>query len=125
MTNNIPGIGINTSGVNSYTGQPSSGGKKPDENVPETKPAESTNVQVSPNDVLAMMAQQAVLTAPNVSQPKTYDVGKYNSPEQIARIGELMAAFEGDVAKALLAIEAEFGDLLSDEAKHELAANMV
>lgn len=123
MTNNIPGIGINTSGVNPYIGQPSNDGTKPEDNAPDTKQSEASNVQVNPNDVLSIMAQQAVLTVPSVT-PTTYDVNKYVTPEQAARIAGFISSFEDKVAAALTVIEAEFGDTLSDEAKYALAAGM-
>lgn len=73
------------------------------------------------------MAQQAVVVNPKVSAQKTYDVSKYVTPEQAQRIAGFVTSFEDQVAEGLLAINKEFGENsgLSEQAKYEIAANMV
>lgn len=127
MTNNIPGIGINTGTVNPYGNQPKGNETKPEDKKPEAPPAGPQGTAVKPEDVLTYMAQSAVIVNPKVAAPKTYDVGDYVTPEQAERIAGFVASFEDGVTKGLLAIDAEFGENgpLSEEAKLELAANMV
>lgn len=126
MTNNIPGIGINTGSVNPYGNQPKGNESTPEEK-PETPKTPPQNPQVNPNDVLSFMANSAVVINPKVTAPKTYNIEKYVTPEQAERIAGFIASFEGSVAEGLAAITAELGENgpLSEEAKLELAANMV
>ncbi|MBS4759878.1 MAG: hypothetical protein KHX03_04180 [Clostridium sp.] len=127
MTNEINRIGINTGSVNPYGSQPKGGEAKPEENKPEVPKTPAQGAQVNPNDVLNYMAQQAVVVNPKVSTPKTYDVGKYVTPEQAARIAGFVTSFEDQVAEGLLAINEEFGENspLSEASKYEIAAKMV
>lgn len=121
MANEINRIGINTGSVNNYGNAPK-GEAKPEEKTPEAAPqAAPAQPQVAANDVLTYMAYNAV--GVNVSAPRTYDVGKYVTPEQAARIAGFIAGFEGDVAKALKAIEDE-GLNLPEDQKYEIAAAM-
>ena len=120
MTNNVPRIGINTGSVNPYVGQPpKDGGPKAGENTPQAAGQAPTQSQVSPDAVYAYMANTA-----NVTAPRSYDVSKYVTPEQAARIAAMMGQFEGAVTQALLAIEAE-GLPLSETDQLALAATMV
>ena len=125
MTNNVPGIGFTTSGVNPYTGAPQGNEPKPEDKKPETTPQAANTPQVKPDDVLSYMANSAVGVNPTFSKPVNYDVSKYVTPEQAARIAGFVAGFENAVAEGLAALDAEFGDGLSDEAKLTLAASMV
>lgn len=127
MTNNVHGIGINTGSVNPYGNQPKGGEAKPEENKPEVQPQAPAAPQVKPDDVLSYMAYNAVAVNPQVSAPKTYDVSKYVTPEQAARIAGFVTSFEDQVAEGLIAIDAEFGENspLSEQTKYELAASMV
>lgn len=119
MTNNVPGIGINTGSVNPYVGQPQKDvGPKAGNDTP-TAPAPQQTTQVSPDAVYAYMAGTA-----NINAPRTYDVNKYVSPESAARIAAMMGDFEGAVTAGLLAIEKE-GLPLSEADKYALAAAMV
>lgn len=126
MTNNIPGIGINTGSVNPYGSQPKGNESKPEEK-PEAAKTSQQGPQVKPDDVLSYMANSAVVINPKVTAPKAYDIGKYVTPEQAERIAGFIASFEGQVAEGLVAITAELGENapLSDAAKLELAAKMV
>ena len=73
------------------------------------------------------MAQQAIVAKPEVTAQRTYDVSKYVTPEQAARIAGFVTSFEDQVAKGLVAIEAELGPNsgLTEQAKYEIAAKMV
>ncbi len=126
MTNNIPGIGINTGSVNPYN-VPQKGPESKPEEKPETAAAQPHAPAVKPDDVLNYMAQSAVVIQPKVTAPKTYDVEKYVTPEQAARIAGFVASFEGKVAEGLLAIDKELGENapISEESKYEIAAGMV
>ena len=126
MTNNINGIGVNTGNVNTnYTNPKPQDGAKTEENQQSAQP-QTRGTDVKPDDVLNYMAQSAVLNAPQVKPPKTYDVSKYVTPEQAERIAGFIGSFEDAVAKGLIAIDAELGDYeLSDAAKYEIAAGMV
>ena len=124
MSDNVTRIGVNTSGVNPYAGntkgnEPSADDKKPDVATPN-----QTYASVNPNDVLNHMAVAAVGVNPGVVPPKTYDISKYVTPEQAARIAAFVGDFEAAVAQGLIDIEGEFGDLLSDPAKWALAAEL-
>ena len=127
MTNNIHGIGINTNSVNPYGSQPKGGEAKAEEKEQLAPQEQPQSAQVNPGDVLAYMAQQAVVVNPKVSAQKTYDVSKYVTPEQAQRIAGFVTSFEDQVAEGLLAINKEFGENsgLSEQAKYEIAANMV
>lgn len=127
MTNNIPGIGINTGSVNPYNGGSKGADAKPEEKEPNAPQAQPQGAQVDPNAVLSYMAQQAIVVQPKVSAPKTYDVGKYVTPEQAERIAGFVTSFEDKVAEGLIALNAELGEDsgLSEAAKYEIAANMV
>lgn len=121
MANEINRIGINTNAVNNY-GNPPKGENKPEDTVVETPPqAAPAQAPVSADDVLAYMAYNAVGVNPSV--PRAYDVSRYVTPEQAERIAGFIAGFEGEVAKALKAIEAE-GLNLPEDKKYEIAATM-
>ncbi len=124
MTNNIPRIGINTNGVNPYADQAKGNEAKPEENKAEEKKTVVQNTQVKPDEVFNYLAQQAVVFKPQVSAPKTYDIGKYVSAEQAERIAGFITSFETKVAEGLAALDAEFGNGLSEQAKYEIAAHM-
>ncbi len=125
MTENIRGIGINTGSVNPYGNAPKGSEAKPEEKQPETTNNTPQKPQVKPEDVLTYMANSAVVVNPKAST-KTYDVSKYVTPEQAARIAGFVTSFEDQVAKGLLAInEMEEFEGLSDSAKYEIAAAMV
>lgn len=125
MTNNINRIGINPGNVNpNYTNPKPQDEAKTDDKT-QNQGAQTRGAEVKPDDVLSYMAQSAIVNAPKVSTPKTYDVSKYVTPEQAERIAGFIGGFEDAVAKGLLAIDAELGDVdLSDAAKYELAAEM-
>lgn len=119
MANEINGIGINTGSVNNYGNAPKNE-TKPEDKAPETTPqAPPAQSQVTADDVLTYMTYSSI--GVNASAPKTYDVGKYVTPEQAARIAGFIAGFEGNVAKALKAIEDE-GLNLPEDQKYEIAA---
>ena len=126
MTNNVHGIGINTGSVNPYGNQAKGSEAKPEEKPAENTPAAPQNSQVKAEDVLSYMAQQAVTVNPKVSAPRTYDVSKYVTPEQAARIAGFVTSFEDQVAQGLIAING-MDELagLSEQAKYEIAAKMV
>ena len=98
MTNNIHGIGINTNSFNPYGSQPKGGEAKAEEKEQQSPQAQPQSAQVNPGDVLAYMAQQAVVVNPKVSAQKTYDVSKYVTPEQAQRIAGFVTSFEDQVA---------------------------
>ena len=127
MTNNINRIGINTNSVNLYQKQQQKNADvKPEEQGTKAEQNAAPNPQVKANDVLSYMAQQAIVTKPQVTAAKTYDIQKYVTPEQAARIAGLMESFEAKVTEGLLQIENEPGLAgLSEAAKYEIAANMV
>lgn len=127
MTNNIPGIGVNTGSVNPYGNQPKGSEAKPEDKKPEAPQAQPKGAQVNPDAVLSFMAQQAIVVQPKVATQKTYDVGKYVTPEQAERIAGFVTSFEDKVAEGLIAINAELGENsgLPEAAKYEIAANMV
>ena len=125
MTENIRGIGINTGSVNPYGAQAKGSEAKPEEKQPEVKTNTPQNQTVKPEDVLAYMANSAVVVNPKATT-KTYDVSKYVTPEQAARIAGFITSFEDQVAKGLIAInEMEEFEGLSEAAKYEIAAAMV
>ena len=125
MTENIRGIGINTGSVNPYGNQPKGNETKPEEAKPETAGNTPQNSAVKPEDVLAYMANSAVIVNPKATT-KTYDVAKYVTPEQAARIAGFVTSFEDKVAEGLIAInEMEEFSGLSESAKYEIAAAMV
>lgn len=120
MTNNVPGIGINSGSVNPYIGQPTKDtAPKAGENPTPATSQAPAQTQMSPDAVLAYMAGSAPMTL-----PKVYDVNKYVTPDQAARIAAMMGIFEGAVQQGLLVIEAE-GLPLTEEDKLTLAAAMV
>lgn len=122
MAENVNGINTNPSlAVTQYTGNPKNTQPETEETKPEAPAAAAPREQVSADDVFNYMA----MNAPIKSVGSTYNVGKYVTPEQAARIGAMMADFEGAVAAGLVALEGEFGEGLSEEAKYELAAAMV
>lgn len=125
MTENIRGIGINTGSVNPYGNNPKGAEAKPEDKKPEAAQNNAPKTQVNPDDVLTYMANSAVVINPKAST-KTYDVSKYVTPEQAARIAGFVTSFEDQVAEGLLAING-LDELagLSDEAKYEIAASMV
>lgn len=124
MTNNIPRIGIGTNGVNPYVNPKAEGEKKAEEKT-EGKNPQTTNANVNPDDVLAYMAQNAAVNAANVKPTKGYDVSKYVTPEQAARIAGFVTSFEDEVAKGLVALNDELGGInLPESAKLELAARI-
>lgn len=125
MSNEINRIGINPSSVNPYGNNPKGPETKPEDKQPEGAKTPPPGTQVNPNDVLTYMAQSAIVVNPKATT-KTYDVSKYVTPEQAARIAGLMSDFEDKVVQGLLAID-ETGELagLSDSAKYEIAASMV
>ena len=124
MPDNVTRIGVTTNGVNPYAGGPKGNEAKAEDKKPETATPEAPQVAVNPDDVFKHMAAAAVGVNPNISAPKTYDVSKYVTAEQAARIAGSMQVFEEAVTKGLLAIENEFGNTLSDSAKYALAAEM-
>ncbi len=125
MTENIRGIGINTGAVNPY-GNPAKGSEtKPEEKQPEAAQNAPQNPTVKPEDVLTYMANSAVVVNPKATT-RTYDVSKYVTPEQAARIAGFVTSFEDQVAKGLIAInEMEEFEGLSEASKYEIAAAMV
>ncbi len=126
MTENVHGIGINTGSVNLYKNQAKGNDAKPEETKPEAQPQAPSSQQVKPDDVLSYMANTAAVVNPQVA-PRTYNVSKYVTPEQAARIAGFVTSFEDQVAEGLLAIDKEFGEKsnISDQAKYEIAAGMV
>ncbi len=125
MAENIHGIGINTSSVNPYGNQAKGSEAKPEEKQPEVKQNAAQNQAVKPEDVLNYMANSAIVVNPKAAT-KTYDVSKYVTPEQAARIAGFVTSFEDQVAKGLIAInEMEEFEGLSEPAKYEIAAAMV
>lgn len=126
MTNNIHGIGINTGSVNPYGNQAKGSEAKPEEKKTDNQQAAPQNAQVKADDVLNYMAMQAVVAKPQVASAKTYDIQKYVSPEQAQRIAGFVTSFEDKVAEGLLALNS-MDELagLSEQAKYEIAANMV
>ncbi len=125
MTNNVNGIGLNTGGVNGYPAHTRKDGAKPEENTPEVPAGQAQNTPLNPDDVLTFLAQTAVYNKPVNLVAGKYDVSKYVTPEQAARIAGFMTSFENEVAQGLVRINEEFGDNLSDAAKLDLAARMV
>ena len=125
MTENIRGIGINTGSVNPYGNQTKGSEAKPEEKQPETVANTAQNSTVKPEDVLTYMANSAVIVNPTATT-STYDVSKYVTPEQAARIAGFVTSFEDQVAQGLIAInEMEEFDGLSEASKYEIAAAMV
>ena len=91
---------------------------------PETK-------QLSEKEIFAFMDNYANLAKTNINMTSSNSidkiVAKYNSPEAIARIGEMMNSFEGKVVEGLQIFNNEFGAIpeyqnLSDSDKLALAA---
>ena len=125
MTENIRGIGINTGAVNPYGNQAKGSEAKPEEAKPEVAQNAPQNNAVKPEDVLTYMANSAVIVNPKATT-RTYDVAKYVTPEQAARIAGFVTIFEDQVAQGLIAInEMEEFNGLSEPAKYEIAASMV
>lgn len=125
MTNEINRIGINTGSVNPYGNNSKGAEAKPDDKKPEAAQGNAPKPQMNPDDVLTYMANSAVVINPKAST-KTYDVSKYVTPEQAARIAGFVTSFEDQVAEGLLAIDGlEELEGLSDQAKYEIAASMV
>lgn len=125
MTNNINRIGINAGNVNTNYTNPKPQEEAKTEEKQQGAQTQTRSADVKPDDVLNYMAQAAVVNAPRVNTPKTYDVSKYVTPEQAERIAGFINGFEDAVAEGLIAINAELGDLdISDAAKYEIAAGM-
>lgn len=124
MTNNINRVGIGTNGVNNYSNpKPSTESKPEDKTEGQTPQAQNTNVK--PEDVYKYLAQSALANGVKVTPAKVYDINKYVTPEQAERIAGFINSFEDEVAKGLLAIDGEMGDIdLPESVKLELAAKM-
>lgn len=119
MTNDIPGVGINTRLVSTYTGQPSGNAPTPEGTDNNPTPTAAGYTPVDPDSVFTFLSYN-----PTVNTPRTYDVSKYVTPEQATRIAALVASFEGEVAQGLLRIEEELPNLPED-VKLTIAAGMV
>ena len=119
MTNNIPRIGINTSSVTNYNGQPSGNNPTPEGTDNNPTPTAAGYTPVDPDSVFTFLSYNTT-----VNTPRTYDVSKYVTPEQAARIAGLMSSFENEVAQGLLRIEEELPNLPED-VKYTIAAGMV
>ena len=122
MANEINRIGFNTGSVNGYDNA-SKGENKPEDTVKEIPPmAAPPQIQVTADDVFTYMTYNAI--GINPSTPKNYNISKYVTPEQAERIAGFVASFEGEVARALKAIEDE-GINLPEDQKYVVAASMV
>ena len=124
MTNpisNNSAIGANYAIQNNGQG----GGQANNETTADNKPkAENTNTQVSGSDTLDYMNAQATSMRPQETK-RVLNISKYVSPEQAQRIiGSMLNVFEPKVEEYLAAINGEVGDVLSADAKLELAAQM-
>ena len=110
------GIGLNT---NFQKNEPTTEVKE--DLVQNNTQQNSAAILVPQEDILNAMAQQGALNKSVINAPKSYDVQKYNTPEQAQRIAGLMASFEDVVAQNLQAITAEFGTDLSEADKMNIA----
>ena len=124
MTDNVNGVGITPGYVTYYTGNTKGNETPSEDNKPDAPASDTQKTQMSPDDVYRYLAAAAAANNPNIVTPKTYDVSKYVTPDEAARIAGFINSFEDVVAKGLAAIEEEFGDLLSEEDKLALAAAM-
>ena len=110
------GIGLNT---NFQKNEPTTEVKE--DLVQNNTQQNSAAILVPQEDILNALAQQGALNKSVINAPKSYDVQKYNTPEQAQRIAGLMASFEDVVAQNLQAITAEFGTGLSEADKMNIA----
>ena len=124
MTNNVNGIGLNPTTVGGYTGAPQGNPPAPEDTNPAGNAPSVEHTPVNPSDILNQMAMLAVAGNPVVSNPQAYNVDAYVTPEQAERIAAFMEGFEDAVAKGLVDIESEFGDLLSEDAQLWLASEL-
>lgn len=119
MENNINRIQLNTNVSLGKVGEkPEEKTQKQNENKPQIE-----QKQVSAEDTLKFMDAQAVNARP-VEAPRVLNIAKYVTPEQAKRICGFITQFEDAVAEGLAAIEAETGNVLSEEAKLDLAVEM-
>lgn len=117
--NNVPGYGVG--GINPQLPEKENDKEKEiDSKEPAVKSQTKKTETVSPDSVLDYMAQLASINNPNILGTK-YDVSKYVTPEQAQRIIDFVMSFEGQVTENLTAIDQEFGNLLSDADKMNLA----
>ena len=121
MTDNVNGVGIST-GYVTYTGTTKGNETPPENKKPETTADTPQKPQVAPDDVFAYYSALAAYN-PSI-KTSTYDVNKYVTPEQAARIAGFITSFEDNVTEALKIIEAEFGTGLSDAEKLAIAMAM-
>ncbi len=89
----------------------------------ESKSGVNEKKQIGTKEVLGFMAAQNADIIP-VKTQRTYNVSKYVTPEQEARIASFMQKFESNFNVSLNAAKSEFPKL-SDKAAEEIAlANM-
>ncbi len=119
MANEINKIQMNT---NMQLGKV---GEKPEEKAQqkEDNKPQIEQKQVSAEDTLKFMDAQALAARP-VEQPRVLNISKYVTPEQAQRICGFITQFEDAVVEGLAAIEAETGNVLSEDAKLNLAVEM-
>lgn len=96
----------------------------------QTPAAAPSTSNVDANTVLDYLNNSAILAMVNVKSSPTAMVNKYNSPEAIARIGEMMGDFEAGVIAGLAKFEEEMGAVpayqnLSDADKMALSAELL
>ena len=124
MTNNVNGVGLTPTNINTYTGASQGNAPAPEDKTLPTQPSGVEHKPVSPSDILDQMAMLATAGGSVVTSPQTYNVDAYVTPEQAERIAAFMASFEESVANGLINIEDEFGDFLSEDAQLWLAAEL-
>ena len=85
----------------------------------EQKTAENAKKQIGSNEVLGFMAAQNTDLIP-VKPTRTYEVSKYVTPEQEARIAQSVKGLEADYEEAFSIAANEFPDI-SEKAAGEIA----
>ena len=116
--NNINGIGV---GLNTNLPKKEATTDVKENVVQDAPQANSAANLMSQDEVLNVMAQQAALNKSAINIPKTYDVSRYVTPEQAQRIAGFVTSFEDIVAQNLQAVNAEFGNSLSEGEKMNIA----
>ena len=120
--NNINNVGI---GLNPNLPKKEAAAEVNEKAIQEAPLGNSAASLISQDEVLNVFEQQAALNKLAINTPKTYDVQKYNTPEQAQRIAGLMASYEDVVVQNLQAITAEFGTSLSENDKMNIALSTV
>lgn len=117
--NNISGINV---GLNTNLPQNNSSPDVKEDAVKESAQAAQPEANyIDAEDVMSAMASQAALNKSTVGGAKTYDLGRYVTPEQAQRIAGFITSFEDIVAKNLESVTNELGTGVSENVRMNIA----